>query len=290
MRPFEVREAAVALLDAYRSGTPIPPLSTTYPSATIADAYRIQQEQVRSWSAAGDQVRGHKIGLVSAAIQRQMGVHEPDYGHLTASMFHPEHRPIPAGAFIQPRIEPEIAFVLGAPLRGPGVTINDATRAVRHLLPALEIVDSRIRDWEITIVDTIADNASSGAVVLGTTPIDPAQVDLRSANCALLRNGTVAETGTGAAVLGTPFHALTWLANAIGALGVSLEPGQIVLSGSFARAITIASGDRITADFPGIGTVTAVLAEHANELQQTERTAADWEVHLRTSGGGSEGR
>jgi 2-keto-4-pentenoate hydratase len=261
MKPSEVREAAAALLDAYRSGTPIAPLSTTYPRATVADAYGIQQEQVRSWSEAGDQVRGHKIGLVSDAIQRQMGVHEPDYGHLTASMFHPEHRPIPARGFIQPRIEPEIAFVLGASLRGPGVTVDDARRSVRYLLPALEIVDSRIRDWKITIVDTIADNASSGAAILGSTPIDPAEVDLRSANCALLRNGTVTETGTATAVLGTPFNALTWLANAIGALGVSLEPGQVVLSGSFTRAITIAPGDSITADFPGIGRVTAALAE-----------------------------
>lgn len=262
MRSSEVREAAAALLGAYRSGTPIPPLSTTYFGATIDDAYQIQQEQVRIWTEAGDRVCGHKIGLVSAAIQRQMGVHEPDYGHLTASMFHPQRRPIPAGTFLQPRIEPEIAFVLGAPLRGPGVTVDDARRAVRCLLPALEIVDSRIRDWKVSIVDTIADNASSGAVVLGSTPIDPADVDLPSANCALLRNGTVTETGMGAAVLGSPINALAWLANAVGALGVSLEPGQIVLSGSITRAITIAPGDIITADFPGIGTVTAVLAEH----------------------------
>ncbi|MGY4916237.1 2-keto-4-pentenoate hydratase [Streptomyces sp. 900116325] len=216
---------------------------------------------MQSWAEAGDHVRGHKIGLVSAAMQRQMGVHEPDYGHLTASMFHPEHQPIPTGAFIQPRIEPEIAFVLDAPLRGPGLTVDDVSKAVRYLLPALEIVDSRIQDWKISIVDTIADNASSGALILGSTPIDPADVDLRSANCALLRNGTVTETGTGAAVLGTPLNSLAWLANAIGALGVSLEPGQVVLSGSFTRAITIAPGDSITAEFPGIGKVTAVLAE-----------------------------
>ncbi|MEU4511167.1 2-keto-4-pentenoate hydratase [Nonomuraea wenchangensis] len=268
MRDSEVREAAAALLGAYRSGTPIPPLSTTYPGATIADAYRIQQEQVRAWTEAGDQIRGHKIGLVSAAIQRQMDVHEPDYGHLTASMFRTEHQPIPADAFLQPRIEPEIAFVLGAPLRGPGVTADEAGRAVRHLLPALEIVDSRIRDWRISIVDTIADNASSGAVILGSSPIDPAGVDLRSAHCALLRNGAVSETGTGAAVLGSPVNALAWLANAVGALGVSLEPGDVVLSGSFTRAIAIAPGDSITADFPGIGKVTALLGTPSGAAAQ----------------------
>jgi 2-keto-4-pentenoate hydratase len=176
-------------------------------------------------------------------------------------MFRPEHRPIPACTFIQPRIEPEIAFVLGVPLRGPGVTVEDAIKAVRYLLPALEIVDSRIQDWKLSIVDTIADNASSGAAILGSTPIYPADVDLQSANCTLRRNGTVAETGTGAAVLGTPFNTLAWLANAIGPLGVSLEPGQVVLSGSITRAIAIAPGDNITAEFPGIGRVTAVLAE-----------------------------
>jgi 2-keto-4-pentenoate hydratase len=260
VRPAEVREAAAALLGAYRSGTPVPPVVTTYPHATIADAYRIQQEQVRCWTEAGDQVRGHKLGLVSAAMQRQMGVHEPDYGHLTASMFHPEHQPIPVGTFIQPRIEPEIAFVLGAPLRGPGVTVADAIAAVGYLLPALEIVDSRIQDWKLSIVDTIADNGSSGMAVLGSTPIDPTDVDPRTVSCELTKNGTVTETGTGAAVLGSPFKALAWLANTIGALGVCLEPGQVVLSGSMTRAIPIAPGDIITADVSGIGRVTTVLA------------------------------
>jgi 2-keto-4-pentenoate hydratase len=264
MKSSEVREAAAALSEAYRSGRPIPPLSTTYPGATIADAYRIQQEQVRSWSVDGNQVRGHKIGLVSTAIQRQMGVHEPDYGHLTVGMFRTEHEPIPSSAFIQPRIEPEIAFVLGAPLRGPGVTVEDAAKAVRYLVPALEIVDSRIRDWEITIVDTIADNASSGTVILGSSRIDPADVDLAFVSCSLLRNGEVTESGYGSAVLGSPFNALVWLANAIGKLGVSLEPGQVVLSGSFTRAVPVAPGDDIRAEFPGLGTVTARLAEETS--------------------------
>jgi 2-keto-4-pentenoate hydratase len=267
MLAAEVREAAAALLGAYRSGVPIRPLSTTYPGATVADAYRIQQEQVRAWTGAGDLVRGHKIGLVSAAIQRQMGVHEPDYGHLTASMFHPEDRPVALSGFIQPRIEPEIAFVLGAPLRGPGVTVADAVAAVDHLLPALEIVDSRIEDWKITIVDTIADNASSGAAILGRPPVPG--VDPGAVACALTRNGAVVETGTGAAVLGTPYNALAWLANRLGALGVALEPGQVVLSGSLTRAVPIAPGDVVTADFPGLGRVTAVMESSPGDQAPT---------------------
>ncbi|WP_084965881.1 2-keto-4-pentenoate hydratase [Thermoactinospora rubra] len=260
MSPDEVRQAAAALLGAYRTGTPISPLSLAHPHATAADAYRIQQAQVRAWTQAGDEIRGHKIGLVSPAIQRQMGVHEPDYGHLTASMFHPERQPIPARAFIQPRIEPEIAFVLKAPLRGPGVGLAEAMRAVDVVLPALEIVDSRIKDWRVTIVDTIADNASSGGVILGRTPVRAAEVDLPSVTCTLTRNGTPTEKGTGAAVLGSPLNALAWLANALGAMGVCLEPGHVVLSGSFTRAVPIAPGDVVTADMTGIGTVTASLS------------------------------
>jgi 2-keto-4-pentenoate hydratase len=259
MNRSAVRKAADSLLGARRSGTPIPPLSAAYPEATVVDAYRIQQEQVRSWIEAGDPLRGHKIGLVSAAMQRQMGVDVPDYGHLTASMFLQEGELIPSDLFIQPRIEPEIAFILGAPLKGPGVTTAEAIKAVRYLVPALEIVDSRIQDWKVTIFDTIADNASSGAVILGGPAIGPFDVDLRSATCDLTRNGSLAESGTGAAVLGSPFNALAWLANAVGALGVSLEPDQVVLSGSSTRAITVAAGDRVTADFPGIGTVMAAM-------------------------------
>ncbi|MFF5210979.1 2-keto-4-pentenoate hydratase [Streptosporangium sp. NPDC000396] len=265
MKPAEVRKAAAALLGAYKTGTPIPPLSEIYTDATIADAYRIQQEQVRSWTEAGDVVRGHKIGLVSVAIQRQMGVYEPDYGHLTARMFHLEHQPISAQSFIQPQIEPEIAFVLKSPLQGPGVTVADAAQAVEFMQPALEIVDSRIQDWRISIVDTIADNASSGGVILGGTPISPADVDPRSISCAMVKNGTLAETGTGAAVLGNPFTSLAWLANAIGSLGASLKPGHVVLSGSITRAIPIAPGDSVTADFAGMGSVTAVLSGGSQE-------------------------
>src|SRR4051794_34392933 len=183
-----LHEAAAALTRAYETGKPIPPLVETYPGATIEDAYRIQQHQVRQWVERGDAVRGHKVGLASAAMQRQMGVDQPDYGHLTGSMFHLEHQPIPVACFLQPKIEPEIAFVLGSALRGPGVTVADAIRAVDFVLPALEIVGSRIRDWKIGIVDTIADNASSGGVVLGSRPTRLGDVDLRLAGCILHSN------------------------------------------------------------------------------------------------------
>ncbi|PXY23236.1 2-keto-4-pentenoate hydratase [Prauserella sp. PE36] len=261
MTPDSIRSAAASLLTAYQTGKPIDPLSDTYPHATVSDAYRMQLEQVRAWTQRGEVVVGHKVGLVSAAIRRQMRVAEPDYGHLTSRMIHPEHEPIPSAAFLQPRVEPELAFVLKAPLRGPHVTVADAARAVEFVLPALEIVDSRIADWRITIVDTIADNASSGGFVLGSTPVRLDDADLRLAGCVLTVNGAVAETGAGAAVLGSPLNALAWLANTLAPMGIALEPGHIVLSGSMTRTVPIAAGDCVVAAINGFGSVTAVLSE-----------------------------
>ncbi|WP_158893928.1 2-keto-4-pentenoate hydratase [Amycolatopsis anabasis] len=256
-----VHAVAARLLDAYKTGTPTEPVIATHPDATLTDAYRIQQEQVRAWTADGDAVKGHKVGLASAAMQRQMGVDQPDYGHLLGEMFHLEHDPIPAGSFLQPRIEPEIAFVLGKRLSGPGVTVADAVRAVDFVLPALEIVDSRIRDWKISIVDTVADNASSGGVVLGSRPtlLSAVSLDLRLAGCTLHTNGELAATGAGGAVLGSPLNALVWLANTVGPLGIDLEPGHVVLPGSMTRAIPLQPGDTVVATVAGLGSVTAVF-------------------------------
>ncbi|WP_020660809.1 2-keto-4-pentenoate hydratase [Amycolatopsis benzoatilytica] len=253
-------ELANRLLMAYASGRPVEPLSAELQGGSLELAYRIQQRQVAAWEADGDVVRGHKVGLASRAIQRQMGVSQPDFGHLTASMFHAEHEPIAAGRFLQPRIEPEIAFVLGAELAGPGVTIADAARAVDFVLPALEIVDSRIDGWRIGIFDTIADNASSGGVVLGSRPIPLDAVDLRLAGCTLHINGELVATGAGGAVLGSPVSALVWLANTVGRLGVPLRPGHVVLPGSMTRAFPIAPGDAVVARISGVGDVTALLA------------------------------
>lgn len=253
------------LLGAYRSREGIAPLTPQHPDATIEDAYRIQQAQVAAWVADGAVVKGHKVGLASLAIQRQMGVHQPDFGTLTQEMFHAEHTPIPADTFMQPRVEPEIAFVLGRRLEGPGVTIADAVRAVDHVLPALEFVDSRIADWQIKIFDTIADNASSGGIVLGSQPRRIEDLDLRSMGCNLVINGEVVATGAGAAVLGTPLNALVWLANTLGPLGVTLEEGHVVLPGSMTRAYPVAPGDTIVAHMAGLGSVTAVLASPKGE-------------------------
>ncbi|NHU42183.1 fumarylacetoacetate hydrolase family protein [Rhodococcus sp. A14] len=265
MSSDQVQGAAQRLLEAYRSGTPIDPLTPEFAPAELSTAYRIAQAQVEQWEKDGDTVKGHKVGLASAAIQRQMGVDQPDFGHLTASMFHLEHQPIPAATYIQPRIEPETAFVLGRPLTGPGVTIADAVRAVEFVLPALEIVDSRIRDWKIGIFDTIADNASSGGVVLGSRPVLLRDVDLRLTGCTLHINGELVATGAGGAVLGSPLNSLVWLANTVGPLGVTLEPGHVVLPGSMTKAFPISPGDSIVANMSGLGSVSAILGERAEQ-------------------------
>lgn len=253
-------EAAEHLVEAYSTGEPIEPLTGKYPEMTVADSYAIQQIQVREWVDAGARVQGHKVGLTSLAMQRQIGVDQPDYGVLLDNMFLSEHAPIQIGQFLQPRVEPEVAFVLKAPLRGPGVTVADAAAAVNFILPALEIIDSRIADWRITFRDTVADNASSGGLTLGTQPVDLSTVDLRLTGCVLHRNGNVAATGAGGAVLGSPLISLVWLANTLGPLGVSLEPGHVVLPGSVTAAIPVASGDVVTAKFAGIGSVSARFA------------------------------
>lgn len=261
MPPVDVQRLADQLLAVYDGGTPAAPFTPGLPpDADLSAAYRVQQAQVAAWVARGDVVKGHKVGLASRAIQRQMGVDQPDFGHLTASMFHLEHAPIPSGTFIQPRIEPEVAFVLGAPLTGPGVTIADAVRAIDHVLPSLEVVDSRIADWKIGIFDTIADNASSGGVVLGSRPRRVEDLDLRTMGCNLRINGELVATGAGGAVLGSPLNSLVWLANTLGPLGVSLEPGHVVLPGSMTAAFPIRPGDRVVAEMSGLGSVTAVLA------------------------------
>jgi 2-keto-4-pentenoate hydratase len=261
MIPQTREEIAGALLGAYESRKPVDPLTERYHDLTVEDAYEIQLLQVARWVAAGARVKGHKVGLTSAVMQRQFGVSQPDYGHLLDGMFWPEHEQVPLARFLQPRVEPETAFVLARPLRGPGVTVAEAITAVGFVLPALELIDSRIRDWKIGLADTIADNASSGGLVLGSTPVPLAAVDLRLAGCNLHKNGELAGTGACGAVLGSPLTALVWLANTLGARGVVLEEGQVILPGSVTASVPVGAGDTVTATFAGLGSVTARFTE-----------------------------
>ena len=171
MPTIDVDSIAQALLSVYDTHESVAPITDTYTELTLDDGYAVQLRQVKHWAGAGQPVRGYKVGLTSAAIQRQLGVAQPDFGHLTANMFQPESTAIAVSNYISPRIEPEIALVLGRPLAGPGITAAEAMTSVEYVLPALEIIDSRVRNWQITLLDTVADNASSGGVVLGCTPV-----------------------------------------------------------------------------------------------------------------------
>lgn len=251
-------ELAASLGSAYKTRQPIEP-----PSAAGAmdadDAYAVQLLQVEQWVGAGATVRGHKVGLTSRAMQKMLGVDEPDYGHLLDSMFVASGERLAPERFLQPRAEPEIAFVLGDDLCGPGVTTAAVLRATDFVLAALEIIDSRIRDWQITLLDTIADNASCGAVVLASTPIRPGALDLRLAGCNLYRNGELVATGAGGAVLGDPVRAVAWVANTLGARGIALHAGDVVMPGSCTAAFPLCPGDTVHADFAGLGPVTVSL-------------------------------
>lgn len=255
------QEAAQLLLNAYSTGTPIAPLSQTFPEITLEDAYAIQLEQIEAWKQDGKSVIGHKVGLTSLAVQKQLGVDQPDFGHLMDDMFYLSGQPIPTGAFLQPRVEPEIAFVLKKSLTGPHVTIAEAIQAVDYVVASLEIVDSRIADWKISLTDTVADNASSGGVILGTKPMKLDQVDLRTLGAVLYKNGRIQHTGAGASVLGSPVTALVWLANTLGRLGTTLEAGEVVIPGAITPMIPAAPGDTVTAVFAGLGSVTAQFAK-----------------------------
>jgi 2-keto-4-pentenoate hydratase len=256
----DLESIAADLAVAYQPGQPtLAPLSSTYDGLTVDDAYAIQRLQIAGRLAGGVSVIGYKVGLTSAAMRQQMGVFEPDFGHLLSDMLYPADAPIPVGRFRQPRAEPEIALILGECLAGPGLSVADVMSATRWVLPAIEIIDSRITDWKITLVDTIADNASSGGVVLGQSPVPVTGRDLALAGCVFRRNGRIAGTGAGAAVLGSPWHAAAWLANTLTGRGEQLAAGSIILTGSITAAVPVAAGDAVTVTIDGLGSATAVF-------------------------------
>lgn len=251
---------ANTLADAYGTKVPVDPPSASW-AMTVEDAYAVQSLQVQRWIAQGASVKGHKVGLTARAMQKMLGVDQPDYGQLLDTMFVASGERIVATRFLQPRVEPEIAFVLGRDLQGPGVTPVDVVRATDFVVASLELIDSRIRDWKITLPDTIADNASSGAVVLASRPVLLGSVDLRLAGCNLHRNGALVATGAGGAVLGDPARAVAWLANVRAATGEVLRAGDVVIPGSCTAAVPVSPGDSIRAEFAGIGTVHVSFAE-----------------------------
>lgn len=228
---------------------------------TLEDGYRIGREWVRIKVEKGQQIRGRKIGLTSRAMQQAAQLNEPDYGVLLDRMFFENGGDIPFDRFITPRVEIEIAFILNAPLRGPGVTIFDVLNATDYIIPSAEIIDSRLVrvDPETgntrKIVDTIADNAANAGIVIGGTPSRPHDVDLRWQGGIISRNGVVEETGLGGSVLGHPANGIAWLANRLAPWDEQLNMGDVVLGGSFTRPVDAARGDVFHLDFDALGSI-----------------------------------
>lgn len=256
-----IRTCAEALRRAEADRKAIAPLSVAHPDMTMADAYRIQMVNVEARKAAGGHVVGKKVGLTSKAMQQFLGVSEPDFGHLFDDMLRDQEEVLPVGTFLQPKVEAELAFIMGETLTGPGVTAADVLRTAAAVVPAFEIIASRIVDWKITIEDTIADNGSSAALVLGSRLMPVAAVDLKYVGLVLERNGRILDTAAGAAVLGHPALAVAWLANKLGDMGISLEKGEIVLAGSLTKAFEVTPGDVFTATFGGLGSVKVVFSK-----------------------------
>jgi 2-oxo-hept-3-ene-1,7-dioate hydratase len=267
--PAEIDGIARRLYEAEQTRTPIRQLSLDYPDMTIEDAYAVQRVLVALKVSDGREVKGRKIGLTSKVMQRAVSIDEPDYGALFDDMFVEDGGRVALGRFIRPRVEVELAFILGDTLRGPGVTLFDVLRAAEFVTPALEILDARVQmsDPETghlrTIVDTIADNAADAGLVLGGRVVRPMDVDLRWVAALLSRNGTIEETGVAAAVLNHPGNGVAWLANRLAPHGVSLERGEVILSGSFTKPVFAEPGDTFVADYGPLGTVSVTFDREA---------------------------
>lgn len=246
---------------ALRERRTVSPLSGRSESLNIDDAYAISLAALKLRRAEGERVVGKKIGVTSRAVQDMLGVHQPDFGFLTDRMEVRNGTPIDFHRYslIQPRAEAEIAFILNRDLNGPGVTEADVLAATAAIAPCFEIVDSRITDWKIGIVDTIADNASCGVFVLGDNHVSPHGLDLPKLKVTVTKNGEFLSEGFGSAVQGSPLTAVAWLANTLGQYGVSLNAGDVILSGSLVPLAPAVPGDRFEMELHGIGRTTAIF-------------------------------
>jgi 2-oxo-hept-3-ene-1,7-dioate hydratase len=262
----DIRLAAERLHQAEKTRKQIRQISLDHPGITLDDAYAIQKAWIEIKLGEGRTVKGHKIGLTSKAMQSALNIDEPDSGVLLDDMFFADGGIVPADRFIGTRIEAELAFVMKQRLSGPGCTMFDVLNATDFVVPALEILDTRIERVDpVTkstrkIYDTIADNAANAGIVLGGRPIRPLEADLRWIGALCYRNGQLEETGLAAGVLNHPATSMAWLVNKIAPFGLALEPGQVVLSGSFIRPIETRKGDTIQADYGPYGTVSCYFA------------------------------
>jgi 2-oxo-hept-3-ene-1,7-dioate hydratase len=256
-----ITAAAERIDGVYRSKEQIPQLSLEHPGMDLQDAYAIQSAWVDLRVAGGRRIIGHKIGLTSKAMQRTSQIDEPDYGVLLDDMQFADGTDIPVSRFVELRVEVELAFVLGRPLRGPDCTIFDVLSATDYVVPAIELIDARIQRFDPgtgrprKVLDTISDNAASAGLVMGGRPVRPNDVDLRWVCALMSRNGVVEDSGVAAAVMNHPANGLVWLANKLAAFGVGLEAGQAILSGSFTAPLAARAGDTFHVDYNTLGSL-----------------------------------
>ena len=254
-----IREIAHELLEAERSCRPVEPITARYTDLQVEDAYRIQLEILGTKLESGKTVIGKKVGLTSRAMQDMLGVNEPDYGHLLNDMVISNNGDASVNRLLLPKVEAEIGFLLREDLSGPNVNYLDVLMATEYVVPTLEIIDSRIKDWKIKLVDTVADNGSSALVVVGDQKSSLDGLDLRTVGMALYVNGAQAGNGAGAAALGHPAHAVAWLANKLHEFGIGLKAGELILPGALSGAVAVKQGDKVTAEFGHIGSVSVTF-------------------------------
>lgn len=245
-------KAADILIQAAKDRKQAVQLHKTFSGITIEDSYAISTEVMKRRVAQGRKVIGHKVGLTSKAMQRSSMIDEPDFGYILDDQMIGDGAKVPHENYCKPRVEVELAFVLGKRLIGPGIGLTDVLRATEYVVPAIEIVDARIQDPR-KIVDTVADNGAAAGIAVGGRPVGPMDVDLRWVGGIMYRNAEIEETGLAAGVLGHPALGVAWLANKLGQLGTPLEPGHIVLAGSFTRVVFAQKGDTLHADFGPLG-------------------------------------
>ncbi|MGC8573608.1 MAG: 2-keto-4-pentenoate hydratase [Caldisphaera sp.] len=236
---MDLKTIANQLLIAKKDKKPVDTLTETYPGFNVELAYQVQLLQIEEEVKLGKKIIGKKIGLTSKPMQELLGVTEPDYGHLMSDMYIADSNIVKLDNLIQPKVEGEIAFVLNRDLEGPNVTITDVYRATEGIMPAIEIIDSRIKNWKIKLPDTVADNASSALFVVGARLVSIRELDIKHIGMVIEKNGEVVGTGAGAAVLGHPANAVAWLANKLSEFGVRLKEGEIILSGALSAAVNI---------------------------------------------------
>ena len=258
-REKAVAAAARRIRDAWRRGGTTRPVRDGLPEGDIDAAYAVQQANTERWIGEGRRVVGRKIGLTAKAVQKQLGVDQPDYGIIFADMVAGDGEEIPFRSVAQPKAEGEVALVLGDDLDGEHLTAVDVIAAVDYALPAIEVVGSRIADWNISIVDTVADNASSGMIVLGSRPVPLEDLDLRLCGMVLENKGAQASVGAGAACLGNPINAAVWLARKMVDVGMPLAAGEVIMTGALGPMAPVAPGDVIEARISGLGGVRAAF-------------------------------